>query len=234
MIDYLAPQCWPSTLDSYGNVLLLLGAIRRVLGSFQGTVLDIGCGHTPYKNLILSESSRATRYIGLDLPAPNLPPPEIIWDGRVIPLREGSIDSALLTEVLEHCPDAEGVLREVHRVLRPGGFLFVTVPFIWPIHTVPHDEFRYTPFSLLRIFKRAGFPNATIEATGGRHAVLAVTLGLWVRRRELTSRVHIVTKAVLSILLWPLIWVLLKIDERPTELDESTLIVGLSVTAHKR
>ena len=234
MIDYLAPQCWPSTLDSYGNVRLILGAIRRALGNFEGEVLDIGCGRMPYKNLILSGLSRATRYIGLDLPNATMPPAPMVWDGRVIPLPDCSMDSAMLTEVLEHCPDAEAVLREVHRVLRPGGFLFVTVPFIWPIHNVPYDEFRYTPFSLLRILKGAGFPNPLIEATGGRHAMLAVILGLWVRRRALTSRLHIITRAILSVFLWPVIWLLLKIDERPTELDESTPIVGLSVTAHRR
>ncbi|MFZ0608366.1 MAG: hypothetical protein WAM75_11935 [Xanthobacteraceae bacterium] len=51
--------------------------------------------------------------------------------------------------------------------------------------------------------------DAKIEATGGRHAVPALTLGLWVRRRSLTSRRHVVTKYVLSLLLWPVIWLLL-------------------------
>ena len=111
--------------------------------------------------------------------------------------------------------------------------MFLTVPFIWPIHTVPHDEFRYTPFALRRLLERTGFQNPVIEATGGRHAVLALTLGLWVRRRPLTSRVHVVTRAVLSILLWPVIWLLLKMDKRPPEFEESTMIVGLSAQAFK-
>jgi hypothetical protein len=41
---------------------------------------------------------------------------------------------SILTVVLEHCPDAATVLREVRRDLRPNGFLFLTVPFVWPIH----------------------------------------------------------------------------------------------------
>ena len=233
MIDYLAPQCCPSTLDGYGNVCLLLGAVRRALGSFEGDVLDVGCGRMPYKTLILSKSSRATRYIGLDLPNAHLPPPDTVWDGRVIPLPDCSVGSVLLTEVLEHCPDAEAVLREVYRVLRPGGFLFLTVPFIWPIHDVPHDEFRYTPFSLRRILESAGFQDPVIEATGGRHAMLAVMLGLWVRRRALTSRIHVAARMVLSFLLWPVIWLLIKIDQRPEQLGESTLLVGLSASVHK-
>jgi SAM-dependent methyltransferase len=233
VIDYLAPQCRPSTLDSYGNVRLLLGAVQRALGSFEGEVLDVGCGRMPYKSLILSDQSRAMRYVGLDRPDDNYEPPDLLWDGHTIPLPDCSVDSALLTEVLEHCPNAEAVLQEVRRVLRPNGFLFLTVPFVWPIHCVPYDEFRYTPFSLRRILESVGFPNPLIEATGGRHAVLAVILGLWVRRRALTSRVHVVTKAILSFLLWPVIWLLMRIDKRPLQLAESTLFVGLSVSVRK-
>jgi SAM-dependent methyltransferase len=229
---YLKPKCRPSTLDSFGNRRLLLASVKRALGNFRGTVLDVGCGDQPYKSLILAHSA-ATAYIGLDLVNDRCAPPDVEWDGKRIPLPNESVDSVLLTEVLEHCPDAQSVLSEANRVLRPGGFLFLTVPFIWPIHTVPYDEFRYTPYSLRRILAESGFPNARIEATGGRHAVLAVTLGLWVRRRPLTSRVHLVTKPLLSYLLWPAISLLFKMDERPKEIGESTLLVGLTASARK-
>ncbi len=232
MIDYLAPQCRPSTLDSYGNVLLLRSAIERARCNFYGDVLDVGCGQMPYRSLVLSEPSRATRYISVDLPGVGNAP-DIEWDGRMIPLPDARVDCAMLTEVLEHCADPEGVLKEVCRVLRPGGFLYLTVPFIWPMHDVPHDEFRYTSYCLQRLLANAGFPNASIEATGGRHALLAVVLGLWVRRRALTSRVHVVTKAVLSVVLWPVIWSLMRMDKRPEKLGESTLLVGLSACAYK-
>jgi SAM-dependent methyltransferase len=182
---------------------------------------------------MLSSPSPATEYIGLDLLDNLYQPPEVAWDGKRIPIRHASVDTAVLTEVLEHCHDPEAVLRETARVLKPGGFMFITVPFIWPIHTVPHDEFRYTPFALRRMLEQTGFPDPVIQATGGRHAVLALTLGLWVRRRPLTSRAYVVTKAVLSIRLWPLIWVLLRMDKRPEEFGESTMIVGLSAKAFK-
>lgn len=212
----------------------MLRAVREALSHFTGSVLDVGCGHKPYRGLLLNHPSRATTYIGLDLPDNLYEAPDLAWDGTTIPLDDASVDSVLLTEVLEHCPDPGDVLAEVARALRPGGFLFLTVPFIWPIHTVPRDEFRYTPFALRRLLLRAGFEPGAIEATGGRHAVLALTLGLWVRRRPLTSRVHVVTKGVMSVLLWPVIWLLLKFDQRPAQFEESTLIVGLAASAFKR
>jgi len=203
------------------------------LSSFSGTVLDVGCGHMPYKSLLLSPPSRAERYIGLDLPHNLYGQADVEWDGKTIPLPDASVDSCLFTEVLEHCPDGGAVLKEVWRVLKPGGFLFLTVPFIWPLHTVPNDEYRYTPFSLKRLLTGAGYSVSKIEATGGRNAVLSIMLGLWVRRRPLTSRVHLVTKPLLSLLLWPVIWLLFRSDIRPMEFEESTLIVGLSATACK-
>ncbi|MGB7077143.1 MAG: class I SAM-dependent methyltransferase [Xanthobacteraceae bacterium] len=228
---YLSPPCRPSTLDSFGNRRLILAALHASLPRFSGVVLDVGCGHMPYKSLLLSAPSRASSYIGVDLPANLYGAPDLNWDGRKIPLADASVDSVLLTEVLEHCPRPGDVLKEIARVMKPGGFLFLTVPFIWPIHTVPHDEYRYTPFALRRLLDEAGFPDANIEATGGRHAVLALTLGLWVRRRPLTSRRHVVTKYLLSLLLWPVIWLLLKLDRPPAEFEESAMLVGLSAAA---
>lgn len=101
------------------------------------------------------------------------------------------------------------------------------------MHDIPHDEFRYTAFARRRILENAGFPNPTIEGTGGRHAVLAVTLGLWVRRRQLNPLVNVMTRRVLSVLLCPIIWLLFKLDERPRQFAESTMVVGLSGFAHK-
>jgi SAM-dependent methyltransferase len=230
---YLDPPCRPSNLDSFGNRRLILSALRKALPSFSGLVLDVGCGHKPYKRLLLSPPSRAERYLGLDLAENIYDQPDITWDGAHIPLPDDSVDSCLLSEVIEHCPDGAVVLREIWRVLKPGGFLFLTAPFIWPIHTVPNDEYRYTPFALTRLIEDAGFPAPELAATGGRHAVLAVTLGLWVRRRALTSRVHVVTQAVLSLLLWPVIWWLMRIDRPPTQFTESALIVGLTAAAWK-
>lgn len=228
---YLNPPCRPSTLDSFGNRRLILRALKQQLSRFEGDVLDVGCGHKPYRDLLLSPPSRATSYVGLDLPDNIYSPPDVVWDGTRIPLPSGTVSSVLATEVLEHCPNPQVVLDEMARAMKPGGFFFMTVPFLWPLHTVPHDEFRYTPFSLERMLIQAGFSGIQIRATGGWNAALGILLGLWIRRRPLTSRVHIVRRAIYSRLFLPIVWGLLKSDRPPERFEESTMIVGLSATA---
>lgn len=230
---YLNPTFRPWTLDMVVNRLSLLAAVKRALPDLHGVVLDVGCGEQPYRSLITAAPGRVERYIGLDLPRAKAEPPDLEWDGGIIPMPDASVDSVILTEVLEHCPDAGSVLGEIHRVLRPGGLVTFTIPFIWPMHDIPYDEFRYTPFSLRRILEQAGFPDPVIEGTAGRHAVLAVVLGLWVRRRPLDTRARRMVRRVLSVLLTPVVWLLYLIDKRPTTFGESTMIVGLCGSARK-
>jgi len=74
-------------------------------------------------------------------------------------------------------------MKEIWRVLKPGGILFFTVPFLWNLHEIPYDEYRYTPFALKRHLTQSGFNEIEIKAMGGWDAALAQMLGLWVRRR---------------------------------------------------
>ncbi len=228
--DFLKPQCIPSKLDIFAVRQAILDALHFHLKDFSGTLLDIGCGYMPYKQLILKPPSHVQKYIGLDLKDNTYQKPDLEWDGCTIPLSDNSVDCALATEVLEHCPEPELLMREALRVLKPGGLLFFTVPFLWPLHDVPHDEYRYTPYSLERHLRNVGFEQINLKALGGWDASLAQMIGLWVRRRLMRFPRK---RAVLSRLVLPLIWLLTKLDQPPTEFYESCMITGLSGTAIK-
>lgn len=113
------------------------------LGRFERgeKVLDLGCG-AGWASRMLSEAG--VRTFGLDLSRRGLRKakgvaPEasfVFGDGYSLPFKEGSLDGAVLSEVLEHLVDPGGVLSEVHRVLRPGGRLVVSVPY--------REEIRWT------------------------------------------------------------------------------------------
>jgi Methylase involved in ubiquinone/menaquinone biosynthesis len=64
-----------------------------------------------------------------------------------LPFQDDTFDGVVLTEVLEHCTDPVGAVNQVRRVLKPGGLLLVTSPFVWPEHDVAgqyRDYWRFT------------------------------------------------------------------------------------------
>ncbi|RYD68804.1 MAG: SAM-dependent methyltransferase [Sphingobacteriales bacterium] len=221
-------------LDIYYVRNSILNSIKGNLETFSGCLLDIGCGKMPYKEFILNNSS-VEQYVGLDIEGAidydTAIKPDYSWNGITMPFENNFFDSAIGTEVLEHCPEPVNILKETYRVLKPGSTFFFTVPFLWPLHEVPHDEYRYTPFSLERLLLEAGFCDIQIKATGGWHASMAQMLGLWVRRAPLGVR----TRGLLSPLFKPIIKYLIKKDKYfAMDFNESQMITGLYGVAHKK
>jgi SAM-dependent methyltransferase len=228
---YLGMPLRSDTLDIYLPRTGIERGLRAVLPQLHGTFLDVGCGQQPYRDLIM-EQGRLEKYLGLDLDVAGdigyTVKPDLLWNGVVMPLQGASVDSAMATEVLEHCFDPAAVLAEVNRVLKPGGVFFLTVPFLWPLHDVPHDEYRYTPFSLQRHLAQAGFTDIQVHAMGGWNASLAQMIGLYVRRAPMGPR----KRRMLSALLLPLVRYLIRRDRVPDPLSKP-MITGLWAVARK-
>jgi len=133
----------------------LIRELRELGPALTGEVLDVGCGRKPYRALV-----PATRYVGLDVDSPvtrALGAADVYYDGGRFPFPDASFDGVLCSEVLEHVFTPEEFLGEISRVLRPGGRLLLTVPFVWDEHEQPHDFARYTSFGLRAVLERAGF-----------------------------------------------------------------------------
>lgn len=221
------------SLDIYFIRTSIFNALKEHLPLFKGSLLDIGCGKMPYKDYIIKNSS-ILKYVGLDienaLKYDLKVKPDFVWDGKKMPFENLSFDSAFGTEVLEHCPEPELVLKEVFRVLKPGGHFFFTVPFLWNLHEAPNDEYRYTPYSLERHLKNSGFSNIEIKATGGWHASMAQMLGLWVRRSPMSKN----KRKLFSSILKPIIFFLLKKNSKENVcLVDGQMITGLYGIAKK-
>lgn len=219
------------TLDIYFVRKAIVKAIQTNRFLFKGKLLDVGCGKMPYKALIKQHNE--VDYIGLDIATARDyggPQPDISWDGISMPIEAATFDVAMATEVLEHCPDPNQTLSEIARVLKPGGALFFTVPFLWPLHETPYDHYRYTPFSLTKLLSDNGFTDIHIQATGGWNATLGQMLGLWCRR-NIKNRI---IKDVCSLCLWPILYLLYKTDKPATIFTENTIYPSLTGTARKR
>lgn len=131
--------------------------IEWIRGHARGRVLDIGCAD----RWIQPHLPKECDYIGLDYPVTGgvlyRARPDVFADASRLPLHDSSVDTVLLLEVLEHLRHPAHSLSEIARVLRPGGELLLTLPFLYPVHDAPHDYQRYTCHGLVREMQAAGF-----------------------------------------------------------------------------
>ena len=84
-----------------------------------------------------------------------------------IPVPDNSFETIVCTQVLEHVPYPLDVAKEFHRVLKPDGRLFVTVPQGYGIHGEPYNFYYFTKYGLELTLKDAGFDEITIKERGG-------------------------------------------------------------------
>ena len=82
---------------------------------------------------------------------------DFFYDGKIFPFGDNEFDSILTTQVLEHVFTPEIFVAELNRVLKPGGKMLLTVPFVWDEHEEPFDFGRYSSFGLKALLERHNF-----------------------------------------------------------------------------
>lgn len=88
--------------------------------------------------------------IGIDIKSG--PGVDVVASVYELPFVENEFDTVLCVSVLEHLEDPRKAIAEMHRVLKPGGKIIISVPFLFPIHDAPGDYWRFTKYGLRNLF----------------------------------------------------------------------------------
>lgn len=142
---------------------LLDADLARVSSEMIGNVLELGAGRKRRRGTF-RPPSHVSSWICADR-SPDAEP-DVRADVRDLPFRSAVFDTTVCLEVLEYVPEPARALRELARVLRPGGLLVVSVPFIHRWDT-PADLWRASPAGLERLLRDNGLQPVAQLAQGG-------------------------------------------------------------------
>ncbi len=108
--------------------------------------------------------------------------PDLYGDGLALPFPDQSFDLILSQAVLEHVPDPQAAVDEMHRILRPGGRIYCEIAFTQPLHAVPSHYFNVTPHGAEHLFQN--WEIEVLDWFGGASA----TVEWWMQLLELERR----------------------------------------------
>jgi SAM-dependent methyltransferase len=89
----------------------------------------------------------------------------VVGDAHWLPFKTGAFDLIISTEMLEHTLEPQRIIDEIRRVLRPGGRVLLTTRFIFPLHDVPGDYYRFSNYALAHLFRDWSAARVEAEAT---------------------------------------------------------------------
>lgn len=178
---YLRQQFFPGFISIIINPFFffrrcLVQSMKKYAPKLEGKLLDFGCGCKPYQSLFTNISE----YIGVDLYNEGHDHQkekiDVYYDGKTLPFENESFDCILSNEVLEHVPNLHETLMELNRVLKRGGKILLTVPFVCFEHELPYDFRRLTVAGLSKASNECGFEVLSSEKTG---SYIEVITQLW-------------------------------------------------------
>jgi SAM-dependent methyltransferase len=158
--------------------------IAALAGNITGRTLDVGCGQKPYEALF-----KSSHYIGLELDSPasrQNKKADVYYEGTTFPFPNEEFDSVVLNQVLEHVFNPSQFLAEARRVLKKGGVVLMTVPFVWDEHEQPHDYARYSSFGLSFLLKNNGFEILDQKKSANNITAIFQLLNAYIYKKTVT------------------------------------------------
>ena len=152
----------------------------------KGSIIDIGCGSKPYEP-IFKKYSNITQYNGIDFPSYSInkdftsSKPDYTFTKEYtaslqLPFPNKKFSNSVAFQVLEHHPQAEKLSKEMVRITKKKGKIIITAPFIWALHELPHDYFRFTEYGLRELFEKNNCKIIKITKQGSLFSVISMLL----------------------------------------------------------
>jgi SAM-dependent methyltransferase len=145
--------------------------LEPVLKYLNGHVLNAGCGARDITSFLVSNGAKSVEHCDLKTPIPQA----IIADLTSVPRADNTYDSILCNAVLEHAEFPDRVVDELSRLLKPGGYMVLCVPFIQPYHPAP-DFRRYSREGMEQL---ARVHNLEIIAINPTHSLAQTITWIW-------------------------------------------------------
>lgn len=156
--------------------------IRDYALGIRGRVLSIGSGTDEdqeggkYRDYFKNCSSYTTSDVNTEFKC------DMVLDVRSMPIKDESFGCVFCSGVLEHVDDYLTALKEMTRILKPGGILLLGLPFRQALHGVPHDYWRFTEYGIRHILHD---DYEILELALMDNSVLGFPAAYWIKAKKL-------------------------------------------------
>lgn len=151
--------------------------------NFEGKFIDVGCGSKPYKELF----REVREYSGIDFKSYSVNKdfqcerPDYFFRNNYLTnlrlqFKTNEFDNAGAFQVLEHVNNPSKLLKEMFRIVRPGGYILVSFPFIGGLHELPNDYQRLTIYGLRYVISKYKAKIIYVKKQGSIFSVIAILL----------------------------------------------------------
>jgi 2-polyprenyl-3-methyl-5-hydroxy-6-metoxy-1,4-benzoquinol methylase len=186
-------------------------------------VLNVGAGGE-----VLAVIMPVARRLKMTVVSSDIDPrrgPEVVDDITQSGLRSGALDAVVMMEVLEHVRAPQAAVDELARLLKPGGVVVLSTPFIFPLHDRPHDYYRYTKYGLAHLFRN--FDDVVVRERNSWSEAILVLLARLGAVGGRKGRIAAFIVIPLALMLWPLALL------ASTIVPDDYLTTGYVVTARR-
>jgi SAM-dependent methyltransferase len=175
LLEFKDKMGWPDVVHNPSSTKQFLHFMKAAyLCKADSIVLDISAGFCRNKPFF-----EHAQYVSLDLevatdPGFDFSELDLVGDALNLPIKDNSIDLIISSSSLEHYNNPFKAFHGFSRILKPGGHLYLDVPFTHVEHQIPHDYFRFSRYGLNHLCKEYGLivesivPDSTLMGSGYR------------------------------------------------------------------